>query len=95
MLGGSEFRLRRGFVCGKTLVRRKGAAGQKAGWVVFLQTRLKLKISILAGRPSPPLPAAVSGGVDFSAAFRYAFLNLMQRGALYAGPHFYLYQRAR
>ena len=36
-----------------------------------------------------------TGGVDFSAAFRYAFLNLMQRGALYAGPHFYLYQRAR
>jgi len=34
MLGGSEFRLRRGFACGKTLVRRKGAAGQKAGGVV-------------------------------------------------------------
>ena len=26
MLGGSEFRLRRGFACGKTLVRRKSAA---------------------------------------------------------------------
>ena len=36
ILGGSEFRLRRGFACGKTLVRRKGAAGQKAGWVVLL-----------------------------------------------------------
>ena len=36
MLGGNEFRLRRGFACGKTLVRRKSAAGQKAGWVVFL-----------------------------------------------------------
>ena len=36
MLGGSEFRLRRGFACGKTLVRRIGAAGQKAGWVVLL-----------------------------------------------------------
>ena len=31
MLGGNEFRLRRGFACGKTLVRRKSAAGQKAG----------------------------------------------------------------
>ena len=31
MLGGSEFRLRRGFACGKTLVRRIGPAGQKAG----------------------------------------------------------------
>ena len=36
MLGGSEVRLRRGFACGKTLVRRKIAAGQKAGWVVLL-----------------------------------------------------------
>ena len=36
MLGGNEFRLRRGFACGKTLVRRISAAGQKAGWVVFL-----------------------------------------------------------
>ena len=33
MLGGSEFRLRRGFACGKTLARRKSAAGQKAGLV--------------------------------------------------------------
>ena len=40
MLGGSEFRLRRGFACGKTLVRRKSAAGQKAGWVaLFLHVR--------------------------------------------------------
>ena len=36
MLGGNKFRLRRGFACGKTLVRRKGAASQKAGWVVLL-----------------------------------------------------------
>jgi len=36
MPGRSEFRLRRGFACGKALVRRKGAAGQKAGWVVLL-----------------------------------------------------------
>ena len=34
MLGGSEFRLRRGFACGKTLVRRFGATGQKAGWMI-------------------------------------------------------------
>ena len=34
MLGGSEFRLRRGFACGKAPVRRKCAAGQKAGRVV-------------------------------------------------------------
>ena len=32
MLGGSEFRLRRGFACGKTLVRRKSAADQKGRW---------------------------------------------------------------
>ena len=31
MLGGREFRLRRGFACGKTLVQRKRAAGQMAG----------------------------------------------------------------
>ena len=30
MLGGSEFRLRRGFACGKTLVRRKSVVGQKS-----------------------------------------------------------------
>ena len=36
MLGGSEFRLRRGFACGKTLVRRISAAGQKADCVVLL-----------------------------------------------------------
>ena len=33
MLGRSEFALRQGFACGKTLVRRKGAASQKAGWM--------------------------------------------------------------
>ena len=31
MLGGNGSRLRRGFACGKTLVRRTRAAGQKAG----------------------------------------------------------------
>ena len=47
MLGGSEFRLRRGFACGKTLVRRKGAAGQKAGWAVCRTfSILQIKISI-------------------------------------------------
>jgi len=33
MLGRREFALRQGFACGKTLVRRKGAASQKAGWM--------------------------------------------------------------
>ena len=33
MFGRSEFALRRGFTCGKPLVRRKCAAGQKAGRV--------------------------------------------------------------
>ena len=36
MLGGNEFRLRRGFACGKAPVRRKCAAGQKAGGVGLL-----------------------------------------------------------
>ena len=35
ILGRSEFALRQGFACGKTLVRRKGAAGQKAGWMLL------------------------------------------------------------
>ena len=35
MLGRSEFALRQGFACGKTLVRRKGAAGQKAVWMLL------------------------------------------------------------
>ena len=35
MLGRSEFALRQGFACGKTLVWRKGAAGQKAGWMLL------------------------------------------------------------
>ena len=47
MLGRSEFALRRGFVCGKTLVRRKCAAGQKAGLTVLLLLSQSLKISIL------------------------------------------------
>ncbi len=47
MLGRNEFALRRGFACGKTLVRRKRAAGQKAGWAAFLLTMLKREISIL------------------------------------------------
>ena len=37
MLSGNEFRLRRGFACGKTLVRPEGAAGQRAGWVDLLE----------------------------------------------------------
>jgi hypothetical protein len=37
MLGGNEFRLRQGFAFGKTLVRRKSATGQKAGWVARLE----------------------------------------------------------
>ena len=46
MLGGNEFRLRRGFACGKTLVRRKSAAGQKAGWVVlFLRIPFMTRVS--------------------------------------------------
>ena len=35
MLGAAEPPLRRGFACGKTLVRRTRAAGQKAGWWFF------------------------------------------------------------
>jgi len=35
MLGASELPLRQGFACGKTLVRRKCAAGQKADWVLL------------------------------------------------------------
>ena len=56
MLGGSEFRLRRGFACGKTLVRRKGAAGQKAGWTIrrtFSMLQIKISISTLASKPEP------------------------------------------
>ena len=47
MLGGNEFRLRRGFAGGKTLVRRTCAAGQKAGLPVLLLLSQSLKISIL------------------------------------------------
>ncbi len=36
MLGMAEPSLRRGFASGKTPVRRIGAAGQMAGWVVLL-----------------------------------------------------------
>ena len=41
MLAGSEFRLRRGLACGKTLVRRKSAAGQKADGVAFHHNNTK------------------------------------------------------
>ena len=51
MLGGSGFRLRRGFACGKTLARRKSAAGQKAGWVI-----LPYLFEILKYRFEPSLP---------------------------------------
>ena len=37
MLGGSGFRLRRGFACGKTLARRTRAAAQKGRLSVLLQ----------------------------------------------------------
>ena len=37
MLGGNEFRLRQGFAFGKTLVRRKSVAGQKAGRMNLLE----------------------------------------------------------
>ncbi len=35
------------FACAKTLVRRKSAAGQKAGWVILLQRSCQYQISIL------------------------------------------------
>ena len=54
MLGGSEFRLRRGFACGKTLARRKSAAGQKAGWVVFSDTFSRFQNSILTVPSTSP-----------------------------------------
>ena len=47
MLGASELPLRRGFACGKTLVRRKCAAGQKAGCSGWMQSFRNFKISIL------------------------------------------------
>ena len=47
MLGRNEFALRQGFACGKTLVRRKSAAGQEAGRVVLLKHSGKSEISIL------------------------------------------------
>ena len=52
MLGRSEFALRRGFASGKTLVRRKGAAGQKAGCSGCIQSFRNFKISILTTLPS-------------------------------------------
>ena len=48
MLGASELPLRRGFACGKTLVRRKGAAGQKAGFPVLLLMAHELEQLILS-----------------------------------------------
>ena len=35
LLGRSEFALRRGFACGKTLERRKSGAAQTGRWVIF------------------------------------------------------------
>ena len=43
MLGRSEFVLRQGFACGKTLIRRKGADGQMAGWVLLKKNRKQPK----------------------------------------------------
>ena len=46
MLGGNGFRLRRGFACGKTLVRRKSAAGRMAGRAILPQRSRRSKIDI-------------------------------------------------
>ena len=35
MLGMAKPSLRRGFACGKTLVRRKSTTAQKGRWVIF------------------------------------------------------------
>ena len=48
MFGMAKPSLRLGFACGKTLVRRKSAAAQKARWVVFKQSVEDLKISRLS-----------------------------------------------
>ena len=50
MLGANEFRLRRGFACGKTLVRRKGTApraGPRAKSVLKRFIRFKKRDTIL------------------------------------------------
>ena len=60
MLGASELPLRRGFACGKTLVRRKGAAGQKAGFPVLPLLSQALKISILTALYKKGTPCGVS-----------------------------------
>ena len=52
MHGANELPLRRGFACGKTLVRRKCAAGQKAGCSGCMQSFRNFKISILTTLPS-------------------------------------------
>ena len=63
LLGRSEFALRRGFAWGKTLVRRKCAAGQKAGLPVLPLLSQSLKISIL---PVPLFVFRSSGRLCFS-----------------------------
>ena len=90
MLGGSEFRLRRGFACGKTLVRRKSAAGQKAGWVAFIVAGLKMKISILTV-PSKKERHAFSVSFFFGFAGRcplYPSVFLTSNGGPPCGRHF-------
>ncbi|HIT57391.1 MAG TPA: hypothetical protein IAA94_05500 [Candidatus Galloscillospira stercoripullorum] len=71
MLGASKLPLRRGFACGKTLVRRKGAAGQKAGFPVLPLLSQALKISILTALYKKGTPCGVSFFL-YSAAQRAA-----------------------
>ena len=82
ILGGSEFRLRRGFACGKTLVRRIGTAGQKAGWVVLLQRSCQSKISILTVLSS-------SSQAAYRLRRAFSFLCKTHRAPMEAAPRFH------
>ena len=59
MLGGSEFRLRRGFACGKTLLRPVGPAG---GWKRFERGGANTGVS--------PAPAPSATGQSWQPALR-------------------------
>ena len=83
MLGGSEFRLRQGFACGKTLVRRIGAAGQKTGWVVLLQRSCQSKISILTVPPS-------SSQAAYRLRRAFSFHCKTHRAPMEAAPRFHV-----
>lgn len=48
MLGGNEFRLRRGFAYGKTLERRKGGAARKGRCTKFKMVNPKFEVSGLS-----------------------------------------------